>query len=145
MRGLYLVFLATLLAACSTSSPSLKTPSAQPRPAPLFEHLGAYTRPVSTRNSLAQRYFSQGLILTYGFNHAEAKRSFLAALSLDPNCAMCAWGAGLVLGPNINLAMQETDNAEAYRMAQESQRLAAGASAVERALIQALTVRYQSQ
>jgi tetratricopeptide (TPR) repeat protein len=133
------------LAACSTSSPNLKTPSAQQRPAPLFDHLGAYTRPVSTRNSMAQRYFSQGLILAYGFNHAEARRSFLAALSLDPNCAMCAWGAGLVLGPNINLAMQDTDNAEAYRMAQESLRLASGASAVERALIQALAVRYQPQ
>ncbi len=145
MRGLYMVLLATLLTACSTSSPSLKAPAAQPRPAPLFEHLGAYTRLISTRNSLAQRYFSQGLILTYGFNHAEARRSFLAALNLDPKCAICAWGAGLVLGPNINLAMQEADNAEAYRMAQESQRLASGASAVERALIQALAVRYQPQ
>lgn len=145
MRTWYVLLLAATLAACSTSPPTLTASPARARPAPLFEHLGAYTRPVSTRNSLAQRYFSQGLILTYGFNHAEARRSFLAALSLDPKCAMCAWGAGLVLGPNINLAMQESDNAEAYRMAQESQRLASGASAVERALIQALAVRYQPQ
>lgn len=145
MRTWYSLLLAATLAACSTSPPTLTAAPAKARPAPLFEHLGTYTRPVSTRNALAQRYFSQGLILTYGFNHAEARRSFLAALSLDPKCAMCAWGAGLVLGPNINLAMQESDNAEAYRMAQESQRLASGASAVERALIQALAVRYQPQ
>lgn len=145
MRGMPLALLAGLLAACSTSSPTVKAPSAQPRPAPLFDHLGAYTRPVSTRSSLAQRYFSQGLILSYGFNHAEAKRSFLAALGLDPKCAICAWGASLTLGPNINLPMQEADNAEAYRLAQESQLLASGASPVERALIQALAVRYQPQ
>ncbi len=145
MRAMYLALLATLLTACSISNPSLKTPQAQPRPAPLFEHLGNFSRPISTQNAVAQRYFSQGLILGYGFNHQEAKRSFLAALRLDPKCAMCAWGASLVSGPNINLAMQESDNAEAYRMAQESQRLASGASPVERALIQALAVRYQSQ
>jgi tetratricopeptide (TPR) repeat protein len=145
MRRLHLALVTALLAACSTSSPIIKAPSAQPRPAPLFERLGTHARPISTRNSLAQRYFTQGLILAYGFNHAEAKRSFLAALGLDPNCAMCAWGAGLVLGPNINLPMQESDNAEAYRLAQESQRLAPGASPVERALIQALAVRYQPQ
>ncbi len=145
MRGLQIVLLTALLTACSTSSPSLKTPAAQPRPAPLFENLGNFSRRITTQNPLAQRYFSQGLILAYGFNHAEARRSFMAALSLDPTCAMCAWGAGLVLGPNINLAMQETDNAEAYRMAQQSLQLASSASAVERALIQALTVRYQPQ
>ncbi len=145
MRAWYFILLAAVLAACSTSAPTLTAPTARPRPAPLFEHLGKYSRSIATKDPLAQRYFSQGLVLTYGFNHAEARRSFLAALSLDPKCAMCAWGAGLVLGPNINLAMQESDNAEAYRMAQESLRLASGASAVERALIQALAVRYQPQ
>ena len=145
MRGRYLFLLVTLFTGCSTSTPVVKTPVAQPRPAPLFEHLGNFARPISTKNALAQRYFSQGVILAYGFNHAEARRSFLAALNLDPGCAICAWGASLVSGPNINLPMQESDNAEAYRLVQESQRLASGASAVERALIQALAVRYQPQ
>ena len=87
MRAMYLALLATLLTACSISNPSLKTPQAQPRPAPLFEHLGNFSRPISTQNAVAQRYFSQGLILGYGFNHQEAKRS----LTIYHNRPLMKW------------------------------------------------------
>lgn len=140
--------LITVLAGCASTStnnsqpsaPAAATPAA--KPAPLFANLGNFARPISTRNAQAQRYFNQGLTLTYGFNHAEAKRSFLAALSLDPKCAICAWGAALVLGPNINLPMSESDNAEANALARRAQSLAAKASPVEQALIEALAKRY---
>ena len=46
--------------------------------------MGTYRRPAGTRSELAQRYFDQGLVLTYGFNHDEAVRSFEAAARLDP-------------------------------------------------------------
>ena len=49
-----------------------------------------------------QRWFNQGLMLTFGFNHDAAERSFLKAAQLDPDCAMCWWGAALVLGPHVN-------------------------------------------
>ena len=39
--------------------------------APLFDDLGDYHYPVTTRSPQAQRYFDQGLILTYAFNHSE--------------------------------------------------------------------------
>jgi hypothetical protein len=32
--------------------------------------------PISTKNTEAQKYFNQGIAFTYGFNHAEAARSF---------------------------------------------------------------------
>ena len=51
-------------------------------------------------------YFDQGVRLLFGFNHAEAIRSFREAARLDPNCAMCWWGVAFALGPNINLPMQ---------------------------------------
>lgn len=70
-----------------------------PAEAPLFEGLGDHRHEVTTDSELAQRYFDQGLILAFGFNHAEAKRSFLQAAELDPECAMCWWGASWVLGP----------------------------------------------
>ena len=54
---------------------------------------------------MAQRYFDQGLRLTYAFNHAEALRAFREAQRLDPDCAMCYWGEAFVLGPNINAPM----------------------------------------
>src|SRR5262249_25177007 len=60
--------------------------------APLFKGLGAFHHKISTRNKLTQRYFDQGIKLTFGFNHAEAMRSFREAIRLDPHCAMCWWG-----------------------------------------------------
>ena len=59
---------------------------------PLFENLGDHHFPISTNSDLAQKYFDQGLILAYGFNHAEAAQLFQTAAEQDPNCAMCYWG-----------------------------------------------------
>ena len=95
LKHLVALALATILGACAT-----------PR-ARLFEGMGAHTRTVSTENALAQRYFDQGLILSYGFNHDEAVRSFDAAIELDPGCAMAHWGRAYALGPNINLPLPD--------------------------------------
>src|SRR5690242_4239237 len=70
--------------------------------APLLGNLGSHQHPISTSVPLAQRYFDEGLILTFGFNHAEAIRSYGDAIKLDPACAICYWGIALALGPNIN-------------------------------------------
>jgi len=66
------------------------------------------------------------------------------AQKLDPGCAMCFWGEALVLGPNINLPMQEDAMAPAYAAAQKAKALAGKASPREQALIGALTTRYGS-
>src|SRR5262249_8568862 len=47
-------------------------------------------------------------------NHGEAQRAFRKAQKLDPSCAMCFWGEALVLGPNINLPIQEDAVAPAF-------------------------------
>lgn len=67
--------------------------------APLFEGMSSHTYPITTNSAEAQKYFDQGLVLSYGFNHAEAARSFYYATKLDPECAMCYWGYAYVLGP----------------------------------------------
>ena len=54
-------------------------------PAPLFPDLGRYHLPADTRKPLAQRYADQGMVLAFGFNPAEAARSFAAATALDPD------------------------------------------------------------
>jgi tetratricopeptide (TPR) repeat protein len=110
----------------------------------LWPNLTAITFPISTKNSLAQRYFDQGLLLGYGFNHAEARRSFRAAQELDPSCAMCFWGEALVLGPNINAAMDPGVNEAAIAAVRKAQALAAKASVPEKALIEALSLRYSA-
>jgi tetratricopeptide (TPR) repeat protein len=121
------------------------SPTAAVRSAPLFEGLGDYHLKITTRSELAQRYFDQGMTLSFGFNHAEAARSFREASRLDPECAMCSWGLALVLGPNINVAMNPNDVPEAWRAIREAQRLAPGASPRERDYIAALATRYAAE
>src|SRR3954449_5434495 len=111
---------------------------------PLWEGLGGVTYKITTANELAQSYFNQGLRLTFAFNHGEAQRAFRKAQKLDPDCAMCFWGEALVLGPNINLPMQEDAVAPAYAAAQKAKALTGKASPREQALIGALAARYDS-
>ena len=110
---------------------------------PLFSNLGDHHFQITTNSEMAQKFFDQGLILLYGFNHAEAHRSFLEAARLDPGCAMAYWGQAYALGPNIN--DPEPDEAR-RRMSREATdkalELAPGASQTETDLIKALDSRY---
>src|ERR1700758_1159747 len=138
------------LAQTRTELPQAEMQAASPAAAfadtdpPLWEGLGGATYRITTANELAQSYFNQGLRLTYAFNHSEAQRAFRKAQKLDPNCAICFWGEALVLGPNINLPMQEDAKAPAYAAAQKAKALAGKASPREQALIGAVAARYSS-
>jgi hypothetical protein len=68
---------------------------------------GQYNRQIGSSSNLTQVLFDQGLLHTYGFNLVEGIRNFQAALSLEPNCAMCYWGIAYANGPNINTDMSE--------------------------------------
>jgi tetratricopeptide (TPR) repeat protein len=126
-------------------APALAKNITREQRAPLYEGLSAYNYTISTKNSLAQRYFNQGLLLAYGFNHAEAARSFQEAANLDPNCAMCYWGLSLVQGPNINASMEKDAVSPAWTSLQTAIRLSKSATPREKALIQALAKRYTPQ
>jgi tetratricopeptide (TPR) repeat protein len=116
--------------------------------APLFDGLGTYHREITTSSPDAQRYFDQGMVLAFGFNHAEAIRSFQAAQRLDPSCAMCVWGEALAIGPNINVTsngqavMTPEDRVTAYATAQRAVSLMDSATPIEQALIDAQATRY---
>jgi tetratricopeptide (TPR) repeat protein len=147
-RALPAVLLATLPAALAAQEthaahgappPSAARPSG---PAKLLKGLGSHHHRVTTSSPLAQRFFDQGLSLAYAFNHDEAGRSFREAVRLDPQCAMCEWGAALVLGPNINAPMDTAANAAAHAGAQRALALAARATPAERAYAEALVRRY---
>ena len=116
--------------------------------APLFEGMGNHHHPITTSDSDAQRYFDQGLIIDFAFNHAESARSFRAAQTLDPQCAMCFWGEALALGPNINVTsdgkaiMGDDDRVQAHAAIQQAIALKDNASDIERDYIDAMAVRY---
>jgi tetratricopeptide (TPR) repeat protein len=111
---------------------------------PLWDNLGTLTFKISTEKPEAQRYFDQGLRLTANFNHAEARRAFRKAQSIDPECAICFGAEALVLGPNINAPMDQAANAPAVTAAKKAQELAAKASDKEKALIEAVATRYSA-
>src|SRR6266705_2685161 len=87
---------------------------------PLYTDLGDHHVPITTRVSLAQQYFDQGLRLLYGFNHGEAIRSFSHAGQLDSNCAMCYWGVAYAYGPHVNAGMDSAAGLSAYNALQHA-------------------------
>jgi tetratricopeptide (TPR) repeat protein len=112
---------------------------------PLYDNLGNLHHAISTKNALAQKYFDQGLRLTYGFNHAEAIRAYAEAARLDPHCAMCYWGVALDYGPNINLPMDADSGVKAYAAVQQALTLLPYASAEEQDYIHAVASRYAAK
>lgn len=109
---------------------------------PLYPDLAASPFPVSAKDAEARAYFSQGLLLTYGFNHAGAVRSFREAQRRDPGCASCWWGEALALGPNINASMDDRDRDAALNAMDRAMALRTTATSLERALIEAVALRY---
>lgn len=112
--------------------------------APLFSGLEGIHFPISTNNIEAQKYFDQGLMLSFGFNHAEAARSFYEAARQDSNCAMCWWGFAYVLGPNYNAGMEKDNFQRAYEAVEQAKNKSAFCTQKEKDLIEALTLRYSS-
>jgi tetratricopeptide (TPR) repeat protein len=111
--------------------------------APLLEGMKDHHHEITTDDTLAQRYFDQGLILHYGFNHAEAARSFREAQRLDPDCAMAYWGEALTFGPNINAGMSAASLPVVWESIQKAQELSANVSEKEKDYIDALASRYE--
>lgn len=137
-----LVLASPVLGQVSESHGGTRRPAAADT-VPLYESLGTYGRSISTKSKEAQRYFDQGMRLTYGFGHAEAREAFAAAIRHDSTCAMCHWGLAWALGPYINGPQMDSSVAvRAHAAAQRAVALKAGARPVERALIDAMAARY---
>ncbi len=144
----YLVIASLLLLPFTQTQAETDTQLIKRAEAPLFEGLGTHQHVITTKDSGAQRYFNQGLVLAFAFNHAESIRSFKAAQRLDDTCAMCYWGEALATGPNINVTsngqaiMSEAERTNAYTALQAAIARKNNASAQEQAYIDALSARY---
>ena len=147
------VLLLTKAYAADTDMAGMSMPMTPPGPAvymgesekpgaPVFANLGSHTHKISTKNAETQKYFDQGVNLLFGFNHAEAIRSFREAARLDPKCAICWWGVSFAYGSNINLPMQPDAIKPAWDALQKAAALEPHASKEEKAWIEALKVRY---
>ncbi len=142
IRKHWQIFIISIFLTISLGLLNSTSGKAVPVTAPLFTGMGEHHHAIVTKSPEAQRYFDQGLVLAYGFNHAEAARSFRQAIKLDRHCAMCNWGLAYVLGPNINAKMEDDAIPESYAAIQRAVQLAKHSSEREQAYINALAQRY---
>jgi tetratricopeptide (TPR) repeat protein len=134
------------LGSCMPMAPQEPPEAAAPAPEAhrprLLSGVGSHRHPIATQSAEAQRYFDQGLVLTFGFNHYGAIDAFREAARLDPECAMCFWGVAYAYGPNINAPMGPEGATGAWAALQEARSRLSHASPIEREYIEALTARY---
>ena len=104
--------------------------------------LGTFTRPISSSNQEAQAFFNQGFQMMYAFAKPEAVRSFREAWKRDPECAICYWGEAWAWGSYLNGPMSAQEAPHAYAAVQKAIKLKDRATEKERALIEAMAVRY---
>jgi tetratricopeptide (TPR) repeat protein len=112
--------------------------------AQLFEGLGDFHREFTTGSDQAQQYLDQGMVWLQAFNYDEAERSFRQAARLDPDCAMAWWGVAYAAGPSYNHSRMTERRAEiSWEALQNAQARIENTSPVERALIEALSKRFE--
>ncbi len=102
---------------------------------------GSHAWKISTKKDSAQFYFNQGINLYYGFHIIEALPSFKKAQTFDPDCAMLYWAEALAYGPNIN-DLGYAASPDALVATKKAKELNNNSSVKEKALIQAMQVRY---
>ncbi len=141
MKRVALVPLALLLAGCSGSQKEAVEPGSTG--ASLYEGFDGYARSMGTSNPEAQAWFDQGMQFLYGFNHAEAIRSFQEAAARDPENPMPWWGIAHASGININDPMMEDEDwRRADHAVTQAKLRIKNASPLEKGLIRAARARY---
>ena len=129
---------------CTTPEVTDKNWYSSGKKAPLFKGLDGLHFPISTKNTEVQKYFDQGLMLSFGFNHAEAARSFFEVTRQEPACAMGWWGFAYVLGPNYNAGMEKDNFLRAFEAVKKAKLYSSSCTEKEKDLIDALTYRYSN-
>ena len=137
----------TAALAAATAAQEVEYPAGFDEEATYYpEALGPLTRPITTDSPEAQKFFDQGVQMMYAFTPLRAARSFRQAQREDPDCAMCFWGEAWAWGPYLNGPMGRDDAPRAYENIRKAEKLAGEhASEVERALIEAMAVRYAEE
>jgi len=133
--------ISTIVGGCTAAPPTNAPPK---NGAHMYEGFGNFEREITTDSRDAQQWFNQGMQQMYGFNHDEAIRSFEQAATMDPGAAMPWWGIAYCQGININDPEMTGNRSQLAREAADKaiERLD-NESAIERALVMAVSTRYQ--
>jgi tetratricopeptide (TPR) repeat protein len=114
----------------------------------IVDNIGTYGRKISTKSPLAQKFFDQGLRLVYGYYFPEAIASFEEAQQYDPDHPMLDWGLALAMGPNPNSrknSFPDDPHGDGKKAMANARAHLTRATPAERALIEALSVRYDAE
>ncbi|MGR8931226.1 MAG: tetratricopeptide repeat protein [Gammaproteobacteria bacterium] len=128
--------------------PVIQQPTIGEEKAVLIEGSGQYTRPIATDSEVAQRFFDQGLRLTWAYYFPESVASYQQALEYDADNPMIYWGMALALGPNPNSRyrnMPDDPRDEATKAITHAKQLLEKATESERDFINALFVRFDKE
>src|SRR4051812_32645264 len=110
---------------------------------PLLQGWGNYRMPATVTNDSARIYFEQGINMYYAFHIVEAVASFEKSVKFDDKFAMGYWGKALSYGPNIN-DFGYSALPDALMATQKAKELSVNCTVVEKALIDAMQVRYSA-
>lgn len=131
-------------------SVTLSSAGAIPASRPYY-NLGTHAWRITTTSPDAQAWFDRGAVWAYSFNHDEAAACFEQAAKHDPSCAMAYWGAAFAYGPNYNKPWKAFDPADltasvrrTHGLAALASRCAGDATPLERALVEAIQLRFPS-
>jgi tetratricopeptide (TPR) repeat protein len=142
------LILAVLMVTALGIAPSQISAQTDDGPAPgstgakLVPGLATYHFEITTDSPEAQKWFDQGLVLLYGFNHGEAIRSFTEAAALDSDAAMPWWGIAYANGMHLNNeVVSEAQWKAGHEAAQRAISLLDNETELEQALAHAIAAR----
>jgi tetratricopeptide (TPR) repeat protein len=142
----FVVLVALSFTSCQRDPSQLNPQSDQPERATLLAGMGSLHHPIHTSNPECQKFFDQGLTLTYSFNFQEALASFRRAADIDRSAAMPYWGIALTLGPNFNAIYKgATEELTAFNAIQKAKKLSITGASEDRELIVALSYRFTDE
>jgi tetratricopeptide (TPR) repeat protein len=139
------VVLLGVLGANSVAERSFAAPA--DKHAVLVDNIGTYGRKISTKSPIAQKFFDQGLRLTYGYYFPEAIASFEEAQQYDPGHPMLDWGLAFAMGPNPNSrknGFPDDPLGDGRKAIASANAHLPRATPAERALIESLSVQYDT-
>ena len=104
---------------------------------------GDYRWNITTSHDSANFYFNQGINMYYAFHIIESMASFKKAGQFDDTNPLIYWAQALAFGPNIN-DFAYVESREALALALKAKTLSTNSSPKEKALIDAMLVRYSA-
>jgi tetratricopeptide (TPR) repeat protein len=102
---------------------------------------GFYKWNINSKSDSAQLYFNQGINMYYGFHIIESIASLKKAATFDQSNPMIHWAQALAYGPNIN-DVAYSAAPDALAASQKASELSSNSTDAEKALINAMTLRY---